>query len=417
MDKKRSDKELLYGLKCILEKHGKCSQNDYDRLTEEGKPGRRTLQRRFNIPWNKIISLAMGEDVLYDNVPEEIEKEEISESRKYLIKQNKQLRNELDKQKHLTQVFVENCLAEIEKLNIKPVKIPRKEFTPDNLEFHALRSDAQVGQNTDPMLVQGLSEYNNEIYEDRVKRWTEKIILFKEQDKRSLGLNKLIIHHLGDQVEGECIYGGQPFYLDLSLTDQLFRSVEVESNAILALATVFNEIEIYAVNGNHGRPGKKGDNHIRTNFDYLFYRTLQLTLKKQENIKFFISESPSMLVQHGDFHFLLNHGDNAKSWAGIPFYGLERMFRRLHDLYSIKIDVELVGHHHQPLNISDRIIMNGSLPGGSELSINSMGLTNEPSQKIFYFSQHFGINRETNLHLADKIILSPDDKGIYTSYV
>jgi hypothetical protein len=327
------------------------------------------------------------------------------------------LQRDLDKARNYNQIFIENCLAEIQKLNIKPTKVPSREFTPDDLEFHAMRSDAQVGQVTDLRTVQGLSEYNKDIYAERVKRWTEKIILFKEQDKRSLGLNKLVIHGLGDQVEGECIYPGQAFYLDLSLTDQLFYSVEVESNALLSLASVFNEIEYYGVSGNHGRPAKKGDNHSRTNFDYLFYRALQSALSRQPNIKIFVSESPSMLVRHGEYNFLLNHGDCVKSWMGIPFYGLERMYQKLNSLYGISINLELVGHHHQGLNISDRIIMNGSLPGGSELSINRMGITNEPSQKIFYFSKKYGINRESNVYLSEPYKLKQDEQGIYTAYV
>jgi hypothetical protein len=93
------------------------------------------------------------------------------------------------------------------------------------------------------------------------------------------------------------------------------------------------------------------------------------------------------------------------------------MYNRLNSLFGIKIDVVLGGHHHQPANISDRVIINGSLPGGSDLSINRMGITNEPSQKIFYFSGKNGINRETNLHLADKMEMKADERGVYTAYV
>ncbi len=408
-----SDGRLIQKFGTILEKYPDITQDEYDELKEEDRPGRATLVRRFG-SFEKAKILALNTDNDSEAPEEHIE---YSKSREYLINQNERLRRDLDRQRNLSQVFVENCLASIEKLSIKPVKYPLHEKSKEQLEFHSIRSDAQVGQKTDPRLVQGISEYNIDIYKERVHRWTSKIISFRQQDMKSLGLNRLIIHHVGDQVEGEAIFAGQAFYLDSCLTDQLFQSVETEVSAILTLAGIFPEIEIYAVAGNHGRPGAKGMNHVRTNFDYIFYRALQTALIHQPNVKVYVSESPSMIVKHGNFIFLLNHGDNAKGYMGIPFYGLERMFRRLHDLYSMKIDYQLIGHHHQPLNISDRIIMNGSLPGGSDLSINRMGITNLPSQKIFYFDPEHGINRESNLHLADSIKLTPDEHGIFTSVV
>jgi len=402
---------ILAALKPVITKYPHITQNEYDAL-KEVRPARATLYRHFGSFANACAkALEMDEgDVSPD------EDSTALASRSYLVEQNSRLSRALDKQRNLTQVFVENCLAEIEKLAVRPVRIPAADEAPEELDFHSLRSDSQVGERVDSRSVQGLSVYNATLYDERVKRWTEKVALFREQDRRSLGLNKLVLNWLGDQVEGESIYPGQAFYLDLHLTEQLFHSVEVETSSILTLAAEFPRVEIYCVSGNHGRIGKKGD-HSGVNFDYLFYRALKSALSRQENVKMYIAESPSMLVRHGDFHFLLNHGDNARGWNGIPYYGLERMFRRMHDLFGVRIDVELIGHHHQASNLSDRMIINGCLPGGSELSINRMGVSSRPSQKIYYFHPEHGINRETNLYLSDPVRLTADANGIYTAVV
>lgn len=395
---------MLEAFKRVLQQVGfDVSANTYDRL-EIPKPNRRTIERRLDRSWAELKSLVFDDGT--SNTTHDA-----------LINQNNTLLNRLEKERDLTQIFVNNCLAAIAKLKIQPIEIPKKENSKEKLDLHALRSDAHVGEYLDKDWVQGLSHYDSNTYEKRVNRWVEKLITFREQDKNSLSLNKLIINHLGDQVTGEAIFKGQSFYLDLSLTDQLFYSVEVESNAVLTLAKYFPEVEIFAVVGNHGRPGKKGANHRRTNFDYIFYRSLKQTLENQKNVKVYVSESPSMVVQHGDFTFLLTHGDAARGWMGIPFYGLERMFRRLPNLYNMMIHYQLCGHHHQPANIGDsKILLNGSLVGGSELSINRIGLSNLPAQKIFYFDKKHGINRETNIHLADPVILDPDENGIYTAH-
>jgi hypothetical protein len=43
-----------------------------------------------------------------------------------------------------------------------------------------------------------------------------------------------------------------------------------------------------------------------------------------------------------------------------------------------------------------------------------MQLSGMPSQKMFYFDKKYGINRESNLNLADRIDLKADRYGIYT---
>jgi hypothetical protein len=398
----KSDEVLFEEFKAVLRIVGQgISATDYDRLNMD-KPNRKTLVTRLGKSWNELKALA-------DPISGDVRS-------KYIAIQNKTLAQQLEQEKNKTKIFLDNCMAEIQKVSFSPFAIPKPEQTKENLEFHALRSDAQVGERTDPASVQGLSNYNINIYKKRLAKWVEKILTFKEQDKASLGLNKLVINHLGDQVEGEQIYKGQAFYIDASLSQQLFISIEQEASALMTLAKVFPQIEVYCVVGNHGRPGNKGENHKETNFDFIFYICLKKWVEQQTNIKIFISESPSLVVQHGDFIFALNHGDSVKGWGGIPFYGLERTQRRLPDLYGLIINYGLYGHHHQPVNIADKIIVNGCLPGGSELSINKMGLNSLPSQKIFYFHPKNGINRETNLYLENPVKLKADKNRIFTAW-
>lgn len=396
------DDDLLKQLKRILDRYGiSISAAAYDKIDDPDKPSRPTLQRRFG-SWLEAKALADSNvtDTKYI----------------YLVKQNERLAQRLQSQKNVTQLIIDNCLAEISKCNFRPAKIPKPVKAKENLEFHAMRSDAQVGELTSPEWVQGVAHYDVNTYRKRLNKWTEKVLAFHEQDHKNLGLNKLVIYHLGDQVEGEGIYKGQPFALDLDLVKQVFISVTEETNAILTLAQAFSKVEVFTVIGNHGRPGRLGDHHPRTNFDYIFYRMLQMSLSNQKNVSVYVSESPSMLVKNGDFTFLLNHGDNAKSWAGIPYYGIDRQFKKLAELYGLVVDFELIGHHHTPANLGGKIYMNGCLPGGSDLSVNKLTVATRPSQKIFYFHPKNGINRETDLHLAQPIKLKHDDKGIYTAY-
>lgn len=309
----------------------------------------------------------------------------------------------------------------IDKMSFKSaIKVPHKPKSKQALEVHLLRSDAHVGEMVDPQSTSGLGNYNYNTYLSRLETLTQKVVLFHDQDTKNLGLSKLVIAYLGDQLEGEgAIYKGQSYYIDLPLVDQLFNSVEAEiSRFLLPLAEVFHEIEVYCVPGNHGRAGRIGEHHERTNWDYIFYRFLKEIIDRiAPNIKIYISESPLMLVQHGQFTFSYSHGDNVKSYMGIPFYGLDRMVKKITSMFNKYIHYFCVGHFHDPASLSDNIFINGTMVGGSNLSINRMNTLSVPSQKMFYFDSEKGVNRETNLYLEDLTELTPDKNNIFTPYL
>lgn len=346
----------------------------------------------------------------------ETKQETLSPSLEFLVKQNDTQRKKIEKLTNLNQILIDNCLANISLCSFKASRIPPPEKIKIPQEFHALRSDDHVGEKLEAAWVQGIAEFNKDEFVIRNNRWKDKVITFREQDKKSLGLNKLVLYMLGDHITGELIYAGQAYNIDMAAVDQLFFCLQEYVNTILALASVFPEIEIFMVIGNHGRMGKKGENHPRSNLDYILYRSIQNALERQPNVRVFVSESPTMIVQNGNYNFALNHNDNVRGYQGIPYYGLERKARRLSDLYGIQIHYKLGGHFHTPANLNDETILNGCLPGGSDLSINKMNVATRPSQKVFYFDPEHGINRESNLYLADPVKLTPDENGIYTAY-
>jgi hypothetical protein len=334
----------------------------------------------------------------------------------FLKTQNERLLQQIAREQRKTKLIAEACCASVEKLNIEPVPPGKRFRAPLDLELHALRGDEHVGEKVDASSTQRVGGYNFGVYKLYLSRWLNKILLFKEQDQATLGLNKLVLIKLGDHVTGEAVYPGQSFYIDRPAVDQIFQSAQLEVEATLTLAQSFEEIEVFCVSGNHGRPGRRGQHHKKTNWDYIYHKVYKQMLVNQENVTVHVSDDPVMIVQHGAFTFLYKHGENIKSWAGIPFYGLERDFSRLAQLYNRMIHFEIVGHRHQPANIRDSIIMNGSFVGGSDLSVNVMAMASRPSQKIFYFDEEHGINRETNLYLAPPVELTPDSRGIFTSY-
>jgi len=330
--------------------------------------------------------------------------------------QNDQLISELKRERLKTKLIAEACVESISKYKISPISRKKKSTKKKQQEMHLLRSDAQVGELIKPEDTSGIGNYNYDIYKRRLNRLLDKVLLFREQDSPALGLSKMVIPNLGDQVQGEHIYRGQAFHIDRILVDQLFGSLFDEVNSFyLPLAREFDRIEIPCVAGNHGRVGRKGESPFRTNWDYVFYRCLKTTLEQAApHVKVHVSESPTMLMEHGKHLFAYGHGDDVNSWMGIPYYGLNRKAWKTDRLFNRIIDYHCVGHFHVPANLADNIIINGNMVGGSDLSINKMHSSTLPSQTLFYHDPENGVNRMSYLYLDELSELTADSNGILT---
>jgi len=403
MTKQNEANELAMRVREILLEYGDMSAEAYDRLDVPNKPGRMRLMKHIG-GWRDVKKMAM-------------EDQTAGLCTEYLKKQNERLLSQLDRQRNVNHIIIENCLAAISKCSFRQAKIPPPEkSTVHPQRFHAMKSDDHVGELVDPAWVQGVAVYNMDVFRQRLELWAQKVAMFREQDKAALGLNVLELHMLGDHITGETIYRGQAWNIDAPLIDQLLVCVNEYTNTLLYLAGIFPEIEIFTVIGNHGRHGKKGEGHPRTNFDYLFYKMLQKALERQENVRMFVSESPTMLVQFDQYNFALNHNDDTRGWNGIPYYGLDRKARRLPKLYNMPIHLFLGGHFHSPANLNDETLLNGTMVGGSDLSVNKMRVASRASQKIFYQDRDNGLHRVSNIYLSEPPNLTADKHGIYTAH-
>lgn len=337
-----------------------------------------------------------------------------------LIKRIKILENERNKQKSLVSLLCEYFDQIIPLISVKSVKVAGHVKGKNDLEFHLLLSDIHAYSKIDPESTQGLGSYNFKIFEQRLNCLIEKIILFKEEDKESQGLNRLVIHGLGDYVEGEGIFPSQAHNIEAAGTDQVVGVAEQLASIFLTLLKYFTEIEIASVSGNHSKVGgKHAGLHENFSLDYLVFYIVGILLRNtgMKNIKVFVTQSPMLLSKRGKFLFLSEHGDAIKNYFSIPWYGMERRHMKLNDLYRQNIDYHLVGHFHTSSEVNaGQIMTNGSFPGGSNLSINRMGCSSLPMQKIFYFSEKHGINRTTNLVLDIFPKLQPDVNKFLTPY-
>ncbi|HUW43950.1 MAG TPA: metallophosphoesterase [Bacillota bacterium] len=324
-------------------------------------------------------------------------------------------------------LILDKIIAAITKVPfIEPEKVKREKFTSSPQEVCMMFSDAHVGLGVIPEEVGGLSHYNVDIFNERIKNYESKAIRITDLHRKTHEINTLHIPMLGDLVHGSNDVGAWGYlHQQQNVVDQVFEAFSAVVKMITNLSQIFDNIKIYGVYGNHGRIGQKGHEKKFVNWDYLIYKWMEASLSNYKNIEFFIPRANFQVQEIMNNKFLFCHGDGAKSWSGIPWYGLNRLEAKYRsmldrskevgklwdvmiskgiDQKSIKEQVEFTfnyvrsfdymcfGHFHQmgevETSAGGRMIMNASFVGGDDYSINDLISCSTPAQKIFGVNKH-----------------------------
>lgn len=272
-------------------------------------------------------------------------------------------------------------------------------------EVGLMISDCQIGQLVDVGETGGLGNYNYAEFKARATfmlKSFSKIIDIQTATTPAPALN---VFFLGDIVDGAAIHPGHQRQLDLHAAKQVIAAVDMFAHAVAQLAAMRQwNINVYGVVGNHGRIGKKGEESPMNNLDFLAYHFLAERLREHENVKCAFAESWFQIVKRMGKNFLLVHGDDAKSWGGIPMYGILRSESRYHMMlkqFGVYPDYFLLGHHHQEFTLGGRVIANSSWVGGSEFSAKTMQMANAPSQSVFGIHPDYGLTWRRDILLIN----------------
>lgn len=267
-----------------------------------------------------------------------------------------------------------------------------------------LLGDFHTGEIVDRDVVCGFGEYNFDIFNRRIKFLAKSIRSIVIRKLTGYKIDKLCIFGLGDMVSGrihdELIENSEDIIF------QIMNGAFVTAQFILELAQMFPKIEIDGVLGNHGRLiMKKYYKKRYTNWDYVFYQFLSMFLVNNSRIVCNFPKSFFIVKKVRGWTFLLIHGDSIRGWMGIPWYGIERMMWKLGDLLKdkgIKIDYRILGHFHNTGELDrafGELVINGSVIGGTEYSLMSMGEFNRPTQLFFGVHTEIGMTWRYPLRL------------------
>lgn len=247
-------------------------------------------------------------------------------------------------------------------------------------------SDEHADANVLPHQVGGLERYNFAIALRRAEQLVDTAIQYTQQTLANHQFDTLYIFANGDHVSGE-IHGA----VDHSEYRNMFRNAlavgQMHALMFRDLARHFKNVNVLYTPGNHGRRSVKKDYHgAWDNWDYLVGETAKAHCCGIENIDFRIPDSFSAVVNIEGHGFCVSHGDDIKSWNGIPWYGIERKTRRWETLHAASdhdVTYYCFGHFHNPATqatVTGETIINGTWVATDPFAFNGLTVAGEPKQ-------------------------------------
>ncbi|MER5252925.1 hypothetical protein [Streptomyces sp. NPDC002855] len=327
----------------------------------------------------------------FDIGEEAAEFDELSKAKAQINRLSRQLYE--TKHKHADYLeAVETAVKEaVERIDIAPVEsIVWNAGATDAKEEYAvaLLSDLQTGKRT--------PDYDSDICRDRVMRYARKIVDIATIQRLHHPVRHCVVPMLGDMIEGIDIFPGQQYLVDSTLYDQLFNTTPtILADFVRFLLGHFETVTVYAVDGNHGRIGRRGQFGPMDNADRMLYRILAMLMRDEPRFKLIMTDPKGernwyQVMQLGTYKALLIHGDQIRGHSGFPWYGLGKKVQGWGS-GGLGADSDFkdvfMGHYHQlarvPLN-HRAVYCNGSTESTNTFAAECLAAQSEPTQWLLF---------------------------------
>lgn len=256
--------------------------------------------------------------------------------------------------------------------------------------------DAHVGDEYKPELMGALGAYNFAIFQQKVRRLYAGILDALKYYSDHGQIRRMQVLFLGDVVTGTNIFPGQAHHIEFGAMEQAIKGADEFAHFLRELLHLpgIERLDIECVPGNHGRPGRKGQDPFEDNWDNVLYEFMRLRLGGIDRIRFKWHTQWWMLVDILGWQFLCAHGDEIRGWQQIPNYGFRRWeqnWRKMLDRIGLRFDYSIVGHHHIDVEEESRMI-GGAWPGASFFGAKALGSLGAESQLMFGVVEDYGVS-------------------------
>lgn len=273
-------------------------------------------------------------------------------------------------------------------------KVP--EVIAPNKDKRKAKVEVALVHSTDWQGAKVTTSYNSEVMRKRVMQFAEKIVALTELQRAHHPVRKCVVMFGGDMIEGLFNYPAQLWQIDASLFTQFSTVSRLLEDFVRYLLANFEEVEVVAEWGNHGRiGGKRAEVPKNDNVDRMCYEFARKMLGNEKRLTWEDCPEDIQEISIGNYRALLMHGDElGRSGFASPaawIAGANRWKAGAHD-YDFH-DIYL-GHYHrhaqEPIQKNYNIYWTGSIESDNRYARDSMAVSGMPSQRLHFVDPERG---------------------------
>lgn len=239
--------------------------------------------------------------------------------------------------------------------------------------------------------------YNSEIMKARALQFATKAAAITDIQRSDHPVKRCVIMLGGDMVEGLFNFPTQPFEVDSTIFEQYVTVALLLVEVVVFSLSIYEEVEVVAEWGNHGRMGSKRDAIPKNdNIDRMAYELARRLLEKETRLIWKDCPEDIQRVEIGNYRALLMHGDEVgrQGFAG-PSAWQAAGNRWKAGAYDWDFQDLYLGHFHKHAQepLSDglgAIYWTGSLESDNRYARDSMAASGIPSQRLHFIDPDKG---------------------------
>lgn len=318
--------------------------------------------------------------------PERVAKPTTLKHHAALVRAYTKARKDLEREKDRTQVMKDILVAGVLSVEVLPFILPEPPTAGNRLPQSAILdlSDWHIGERVTTEDVYGRKPYDLQTTKLRSAQLGSSVLEITSAARANVRLDDLLIILGGDLFTGEAIFPGQAHELEINVLEQFLEGTQLLTQLINTLSESFATIRVEAVPGNHGRLGKPGDYHHRSNLETILLTTVQTAFAGHPRVTFNVSNSDVAYVEYAGHKLAIGHGSFlAKGKSVTRDTIIQRAAAAWPSLLQRSVDMVFV-HHWHSTSLQDvggtKVFINGSLVGGNYFSSTVLRTYNPPEQ-------------------------------------
>lgn len=347
---------------------------------------------------HQLLQRGGGEldDVLDAAQARDLERANRAELRKIMLAENRMRRYEK---------ILRECIKAHDPTPLVVPKYRANSTASDGHEWILVIGDWHVGQKTTIEQTGGVYEQSVSTTRDQVAKLWRAILRIHEIEASGRKIKKLHIVGLGDFVDGDDMRPSQHRHVEDVVTVQVIQSFDILAWFVRQLLTIFPEIELDMVGGNHDRTGRNRGDAGLGELDYIDTYSWLLGSFLERVLETDVSEG-RLKIRNWETFFgykmvagkrvVFEHGSSFKwggGYGGVPWYGISALGPRYGQMLG-EPDLVLLGHGHRPALIPHGlgwIVANGALPATSTYVQSSFKTVQRPQQWLISMHERLGI--------------------------